>query len=172
MTDGLPIPRDALRRPFIESRIADAVFIVDPLGQELAHEGSLQSPRADALAPVIASARTHGASTSERLDDGKPQVVACIAVNDLRGGLLGAACGSINLAGRRAADFFALLRQYPNVPAVLTDRSGRLLVGPPGATAPPVSQITTRSRCATHRGSWCSRRMAARVRPRRSRWRR
>ncbi len=134
MSGATPIPRDALRRPFIQSRIADAVFIVDRTGRELAHEGSLRTPPAGELAGVLSAAETRGAATSERIDVPRPQVVACIAINDLRGAMLGAACGSIDIRGRRAAEFFALLRQYPNVPAMLVDRSGRDLAGPAGQT--------------------------------------
>jgi hypothetical protein len=100
----------------------------------------LRTPPAGELAGVLSAAETRGAATSERIDVPRPQVVACIAINDLRGAMLGAACGSIDIRGRRAAEFFALLRQYPNVPAMLVDRSGRELAGPAD------NAITTRHR--------------------------
>ena len=138
MVQGAPIPRDALRRPFIETRIVDAVFIIDREGRELAHEGPLAAPSPEALASVLAAAASHGTATSERIGDVLPQVVSCITINDLQGTPLGAACGSIQLNGRRADEFFILLRQYANVQATVTDHTGRLLVGAPGTLAEEV----------------------------------
>ena len=65
MVEGTPIPRDALRRPFIETRIADAVFVIDRQGRELAHEGALGAPSPEALSSVLDAATTRGTATSE-----------------------------------------------------------------------------------------------------------
>jgi len=135
VTERSAIPRDALRRPFIQARMADAVFVVDQAGRVLAAEGSHPPPPAEAARDVLAAAALHGTATSERLDTAPPQVVSCIAITDLRGTSIGAVCGSIDLAGRRAADVFAPLRHYTTSPAVLVDRSGRPIIASPGFDA-------------------------------------